>query len=380
MMILLLLLNLIFILIFTLIDNIKYNITFNEYLQRLGIHSNNYYDFLIHGASCGEVNSAIPLINILEEQGKRVLLTCQTITSYRNIKSKVKYVILKPYEHPVIILNFLFWIKFKNMIIIERDIWPIYIGFAKLFKIHTSSINYSYKTNRYIINRLHRYFLDTIYLKEKLKLNNKKYIYLGNIKFLNINTVVFNKKKNMLVICSAHKEELSIHITIIDFCIKNSIKVVYIPRHLNYRELIKTKFNRFKYYFLKDSLEKDLDNIVNTHNFIICHCFGLIPYFLSLSKITIMGGTYNNTGGHNFIEPVINKNYVITGPNYSTQKDIVNILNTNDCIKICNNTDKIKSIIQKILKNKNDLNLELKNINNYKQKLLLDIKHIFKNI
>ena len=39
-----------------------------------------------------------------------------------------------------------------------------------------------------------------------------------------------------------------------------------------------------------------------------------------------MGGTFNNTGGHNIIEPIQNYNYLFMGPNYSTCSDLYNII------------------------------------------------------
>ena len=51
-----------------------------------------------------------------------------------------------------------------------------------------------------------------------------------------------------------------------------------------------------------------------------------------------MGDTFNNIGGHNLIEPGLNKNTILTGPNVYTIKNQINIL---DNVIINNNLDEL---------------------------------------
>ena len=48
-----------------------------------------------------------------------------------------------------------------------------------------------------------------------------------------------------------------------------------------------------------------------------------------------MGGTFNQIGGHNIVEPISNYNYLIMGPNYKTCNDLYIILNKYNIISIC---------------------------------------------
>ena len=148
--------------------------------------------YLIHGASCGEILSSKYIIKKLKSNNKKFILTSETPTGYRLIKKYYTKSYLKPYD--TIITNFIFFLfnKPEFIIIIESDIWPVFLLFVKLLSIKIISINYKYKKNKSIRNNIHYYLLDKIYLRENYKLlikNNYKYEYLGNIKLLNFNII-----------------------------------------------------------------------------------------------------------------------------------------------------------------------------------------------
>ena len=80
--------NFFIIISFTIRDMYKYHITFNEYLQRYSIY--NYklkqYDYLIHGASCGEVVSSLPIVKLLKKNKKKVIVSCHTVRGIVSLK------------------------------------------------------------------------------------------------------------------------------------------------------------------------------------------------------------------------------------------------------------------------------------------------------
>ena len=43
---------------------------------------------------------------------------------------------------------------------------------------------------------------------------------------------------------------------------------------------------------------------------LVCWKYGLLSNIYSKSHICLMGDTFNNVGGHNLIEPAINKNVI----------------------------------------------------------------------
>ena len=216
----LLLFNLTIIFFLIIKDIYLYNINFYELIQRFGfinIKNNKNYDYLIHGASCGEILSSKYIIKKLKSNNKKFILTSETPTGYRLIKKYYKNSYLKPYD--TILTNIIFFLlnKPESIIIIESDIWPIFLLFVKLLSIKIISINYKYKFNKSIRNNIHYYSLDNLYLRDNNKLlikNYKKYNFFGNLKLLNINILnnKFNKKYNIFTIISAHIDEMFISI------------------------------------------------------------------------------------------------------------------------------------------------------------------------
>ena len=378
---LLFLLNIILIVIPTVIDIYKYKITILEYLQRLSLYkTKRKYDYLIHGASCGEILLSIPIVKNLEQNKNRVIVSCDTVSGYRLIKKKLgkTNVVLKPYENIFILLYFFYIMNPENIIIIESDIWPIFIGVVKLLNIRIIAINYKFKPEKPYRNKIHYYLLDKIYLKESVNLVNEKYEFLGNIKLLNCGNSRLIVKKNLLVIISAHCDELEIHCKIIYFCLKNNIKIVYIPRHLNYEKILKMKFRELKYHWLIDK-NKNIKKLINDFDLIICYCYGLTNEFLSHSKLSVMGGTFNKIGGHNIFEPIVNHNYLIMGPNYNTCADLYIILNKFKIISVCDNITKLtEEILYLNDRSIDDINKTLSYIDNYIHDLRNKLKYILR--
>ena len=342
----------------SIIDIFQYNITFNEYVMRYSIFNCKLkqYDCLIYGASCGEIISSLPIVKLLNK--KNIIVSCHTVSGYRLIKNQLGKVeaILKPYESIFTLFYFLYRINPKTIIIIESDVWPLFTCIAKLLNIRIISVNYKFKKEKSYRNAVHNYLLDKIYLKEPVDFYDDKYQFLGNIKLLKYENTQLIVKKRMLTIISAHQDELKIHYKIIEFCLENNIKVVYIPRYLNYEKKLKEMFKTLNYYWLTHKNE-NIPKLIDTNDLIICYCYGLTNSFLSHYKLSIMGGSFDQVGGHNIVEPIVNHNYLIMGPNYKTCADLYTILNKYDIISICNNNEINDSILYFIDRNPVDIKI-----------------------
>ena len=371
--------NLFLIFFFILKDVYSYNISKKELYQRLGfIKQNNYYiDYLIHGSSCGEVITSLPIIKLLKNKNKKFIISAGTLTGYRLIKRKVKYSIPKPYDSFLTILIFYYLIRPKNIIIIESDVWPIMISIGKLLNINIILINYIFKEKKPLRNLFHRLVANKIYVREKLNFFNSQYKYLGNIKYLNkpSESNYILKKKCLSILC-AYKNELNIHFNVIKYCIENDIKIIYIPRHLNFIDDIKGKFSFFKPIFINNDI-KNIERILNNNNLIVVNCFGLTNKLLEFSKVTIMGGTFNTIQGHNILEPIYKLNYVIVGPHHETIKSTIRTINYKNIIVKIDQQD-IYSIISNIINNYNikDLLFIINTIKNNNKKLLEKLNNI----
>ena len=184
-------------------------------------------------------------------------------------------------------------------------------------------------------------------------------------------------KKHLLVIISAHQDELEIHYKIIKFCLENNIKVVYIPRYLNYEQELRNTFKPLSYYWLTKK-NNSITKLIDNNNLIVCFCYGLTNSFLSYSKLSIMGGTFDQVGGHNIFEPIVNHNYLIMGPNYKTCADLYTILNKHNIISICDATYINDRILYFIDRNSVDIKNTLLYLEKYRDNLNNRLKSILK--
>ena len=91
-----------------------------------------------------------------------------------------------------------------------------------------------------------------------------------------------------------------------------------------------------------------------------------------------MGDTFNKIGGHNLVEPAINKNIILIGPNYNTCIDMVNLLN--GIVKI-KDISQLNEESQKIIDNKIYLDYGIINFNcikKYRKDLFLKLDRYLK--
>ena len=309
-----------------------YNINLSLYLrERWFSCSLSKVDTLFHAASCGEAKLLLPILNHYKRQNIPYLLSVHTPTGHKLMQKYNDHVVLKPMDTFPTMAWFFLWTRPEKIIISVSDTWFYFLFFAKLFNCKIIYVNYVIKPLKPWRNMLHYLFADKIYLKHKQTremLHGNKYEYLGDIRYCMGEKEYISekeKKKNVITIASGNENEIDIHIKIMKILIeKTDYKVIYVPRHLNW----KTKLERK----LKDELlfEKTgwFTKKTNPSYLInIYWCYGALEQLYSYSKITLMGDTFNNIGGHNIIEPALKGNSVIVGPQHNALKETIEELN-----------------------------------------------------
>lgn len=351
-------------------DIFKHKISFKLYIQRFFNLNLKKSDILLHACSCGESKLLNPILNILTEKNISYQLSIHTPSGY-NIMKNNKNIFLKPYDNFLLMFYVFYVIRPKILIISSRDVWPFFIFWALYFDVKIIFVNYEIKGSS-IKNMIYYGISNKIFLKNKLKTDLVKYNYLGNLKFLSCKNNCQKKGLLKIVIASVNEDEFDIHLNFMIelLIIFPKIKFIYVPRQLNWLNKLKNKLKNINYTIKFDS-NLNLDNI--EPNIIIFWKYGLLEEIYSYTNICIMGDTFNNVGGHNLIEPAINENFIITGPNISTCEDLYNILEGK--IKVSNLTELINCTI-KIIKN----HLYLKYGKKNKNKILNIQKNIQKNL
>ena len=305
-----------------------------------------------HGASVGELQSIIPLLEKLEKNKKisQILITSNTLSSSKIIsKYKFKKVIHQffPIDQNFLSKKFINFWKPSIALFIDSEIWPNMLENLKEKNIKIILIN-----GRITKKSFHRWFLfknfsKRIFSKFNLCLSSSKisknYLkrlgaknvkLIGNLKFsqsenekifVNKNFREFISKKKIWCASSTHKTEEK-------FCglIQKKLKIkfkdlitIIIPRHIHRVNDIKVELEQLNLNVHIHEPEKKIDRETDIY---LVNSYGTTKSFYSVSKNVFLGGSLINHGGQNPLEAVRFGCNVMHGPNVENFKEIYDFL------------------------------------------------------
>tara|TARA_B100001057_G_scaffold130776_1_gene129850 strand:+ start:609 stop:1841 length:1233 start_codon:yes stop_codon:yes gene_type:complete len=348
-----------------------------------------------HGASVGEIQSIIPLIEKFEKNKNinQILITSNTVSSSKIVqKYKFKKIIHQffPIDCNFISRKFITHWKPSKVFFVDSEIWPNTINNLSKKKIPVFLLN-----GRITKRTLNRWlffpsFAQSLFDKFKLclssSLETKKYLkklgarnikFLGNLKFsqsenlspeLNENLKRFIHSKKSWCASSTHFNEEKfcglVHIKL-KKKYKNFLTII-IPRHINRVRSIENELSNLN---LKVHLDEPPKKINANTDVYLVNSYGKTKSFYKECKNVFLGGSLIKHGGQNPLEAVRYGCNVFHGPNISNFQEIYKFLkNRSLSRKIVNNQNlasllslnfKKKTRHQKIIKN---LNLIGKNI------------------
>ena len=340
-----------------------------------------------HGASVGEIQSIIPLIENYEKDKtiKQILITSSTLSSSKIIeKFKFKKTIHQfyPLDHIYITSKFLRYWKPNIAIFIESEIWPCMFKELEKRKIPIVLLNarITKKTfNKWmklknftneIFNKITIAYpqnLETKYFLKKLKINKVKTI--GNLKFIENNYEKFNtisnklksqfKTKKIWVASSTHSnEEIFCAKTHIELKkkIKNLVTII-IPRHIHRANKIISELESLNLKVTKHSSKNK--NIENTDVYLV-DTFGETKKFHKISCSVFLGGSIIKRGGQNPLEAARYGARILHGPNIDNFKDVYKALSSLKASKKITSPNELASLI--IFKRNKNLGSKIKKI------------------
>lgn len=288
-----------------------------------------------HAVSVGETRAIAKLIELIEQKypSYQILITHMTPTGKATAKSLYPNAILQyvPYDLPHAVISFYKMFKPKIGMIVETEIWPNLIHYAKRYNIPLFLINArlsnksynSYNKIKYLIRPILNQF-SAILCQDELTKNNFTKLgcvndlrIIGSTKFdliINDKQVSLGGKlkeqinKKIIVFASSRDGEEKL---LLNYLKDSEYLFIIIPRHIERFSVVEDLLKENDITYIKRS-----DNQVMTENVnvVLGDSIGEMFFYYALSDIVIMGGSFNDFGSQNLIEPISLGKPVILGP------------------------------------------------------------------
>jgi len=328
-----------------------------------------------HGASVGEIQSIVPMLEKFEksDQIKKILITSNTLSSSKIIlKMKLKKTTHQffPIDNDFIVKKFINHWKPSMALFIDSEIWPNMLINLNKKKIPVVLINARITKKSFErwnkIKSFAKFLFGKIDLclcsnKKTLnfvkKLGAKNIKYYGNLKYsqsenekieIDNQTKKFISKKITWCASSTHNSEEKL-IGLVHSRLKKKYKnllTVIIPRHIDRTEQIK---NQLLDLGLKVHVYEPKIKIDDKTDIFLVNSFGKTKSFFSLIKNVFLGGSLINHGGQNPLEAVRYNCNILHGPNVSNFDEIYQFLNKHKISKKVKNLSQISSNLEKLL-------------------------------
>ena len=333
-----------------------------------------------HGASVGEIQSIIPLIERFEKNKgiKQILITSNTVSSsviIKNLKLKKTIHQFFPIDCNFISKKFLNYWGPSKAFFIDSEIWPVTIN--NLYERNTPIFLLNGRITRKSFNRwkIFSSFAKFIFGKFNLCLSSntetKKYLkklgaknirIIGNLKFSQSENESKNLDKNLINFINSRRTwcASSTHHNEEEFCGKTHIKLkkkfknlltIIIPRHINRIRSIQSKLKNLNLKIHLDEPKKKINPNIDIY---LVNSYGKTKLFYKACKNIFLGGSLIMHGGQNPLEATRYGCRVLHGPNVSNFREIYKFLGKKNLSrKITNQDQLINYIIQYFNSKKN---------------------------
>ncbi len=387
------LINLVFffsplIIIFRIFKGKEDKIRFKEKIGFFSKKRNKGNLIWFHGASVGEIQSIIPLVERFEKNKEihQILITSNTVSSsfiIQNLKLKKTLHQFFPIDCNFVSKKFLSYWKPSKAFFIDSEIWPntinnLYKRNIPIFLLNGRITNKSF--NRWkvfssfaksIFSKFDLCLSSNIETKKFLKkLGAKKIKIIGNLKFSQSENEKINLNKDLLNFINSRKTwcASSTHYNEEKFCGVAHIKLkkkfkklltIIIPRHINRINSIKTELNNLN---LKVHLDKPQKKIDPNTDIYLVNSYGKTKLFYKVCKNIFLGGSLIMHGGQNPLEATRYGCKVLHGPNVSNFKEIYRFLDKKKISRKITNQDQLINNIVKYFNSKNNSKKIVKNL------------------
>ncbi len=378
---------------------IKHKEDFKRFVEKFGFFTKKRISgnlIWFHGASVGEIQSIIPLIEKLEKDKKinQILVTSNTLSSsfiFNKLKFQKTIHQFFPIDCNFISLKFLNYWKPSKAFFVDSEVWPNTINNLYNREIPITLLNGRITKKSY--NRWMRFPNLSKFIFSKFDLclsaskESKKFLkklgaknvkFFGNLKFsqsenqsvkIDQNLKKFLSKKNSWCASSTHYNEERfcglIHLKL-KKKFKNLITII-IPRHVD-------RVNQIKSDLVKLNLSVHLDHprskIKPNTDIYLVNSYGKTKSIFKICKNVFLGGSLINHGGQNPLEAARYGCRIFHGPHVANFKQIYEHLQKKDISYKVTNQNHLTNLLQKKLDKKNYSKKPIKSLSQEGTKIL----------
>ncbi len=331
-----------------------------------------------HGASVGELQSIIPIIEKLNKNKKvkQILVTSNTLSSSNIVNQyKFKKVIHQffPIDSNFLSNKFLNYWKPSVSFFIDSEIWPNTV--LNLYKKNIPIVLLNARITKKTFNKwkLVRFFSKNIFNKFNLclssNLETKKYLdilgaenikFIGNLKYsqsennikkINNKLRKFISRKKVWCASSTHPGE-EIFCGLVHKALKKKYKnllTIIIPRHINRVSKIESDLSKLNLKIHTHEPKEKIDDDIDIY---LVNSYGQTKSFYSTCKNIFLGGSIINHGGQNPLEATRYGCNILHGPNVSNFNEIYNHLKKMNISSQINNEKKMINKLDNFFRSK----------------------------
>ena len=370
-------------LIVLLIRSINHSEYRQRLTERLGLLSKKLKTggIVVHAASVGEVIALKPFITQLIAQHPNTAITVTTFTPTGS--AQVSKLFGKQVQHCYLPLDniistqlFLQRLKPQAMVFMETELWPNLIAQCQTKNIKLLLVNGrlsdksmgSYQKLNWLITPAIQRF-DSILTQSQV--NQDNYLAMGassdrcqlsgNLKFdISLNADVAAKqtelanliteKRNIWLIASTHPGDEALTLKAFELVKQqdNSALLIIVPRHPERFEQVAKLAEDAGNKVLKRSKKQAVTLSTNVW---IIDTLGELLAACALADVVTMGGSFNEIGGHNPLEPALFQKPVIVGPNMSNFKEILlQLISAQAIVQIAENDTMPQTLATEVLR------------------------------
>lgn len=309
---------------------------------------------VIHGASLGEITALKPIIEqcLIDLPQYHIVITSFTPAGSTKVKQlfgdTVSHYYL-PFDIWPCIKTFIARTRPVMMIFMETEIWPSLIHQAFKQQIELILINARIsdkalpKYQKYpalitpTLRRFSRVICQSAINQERflaLGADAKALSISGNLKFDSKPVAIsesitaiktLTKSRSVWLIASSHADEEQLLIEVL-LNLRQKIPnllCLWAPRHIERFESVAELCERHKLEVARRSQNQDCDRDTDV---LLIDTIGELAQFYSVAKVATVCGSFNNTGGHNPLEPLLQQSAVTFGPNMANSHETVELM------------------------------------------------------